>query len=122
MVAALRMRIREGKFREPLGCAPSEPLLDSADLVVKVVSLDNPRRGPVEKRIDYAKAGIAEYWIVDGRQETITVLALRDGAYAEHGVSERGEIATSALLDGFEANVSMVFDAAGGSVDPQGRP
>lgn len=43
--------------------------------------------------------------------ETITVLALKDDAYVEHGVFTRGAAALSALLEGFTADVSEVFDA-----------
>ena len=65
----------------------------------------------MEERADYAEAGIPEYWITDPRDETITVLELRDDAYAEHGVLVRGDTASSPLLEGFAANVAAVFDA-----------
>ena len=119
MFAALRMRIRAGKFREP----DLLLLLDradrryqdrywlGADLVVEVVSPDDPGRDLVEKRVDYAEAGISEYWIADPRDETIRVLALQDGVHVEHGVHVRGSAATSPLLAGFTADVSAVFDA-----------
>ena len=119
MFSALRMRIREGKFREPdilLLRDSSDPRYQDrywlgADLVVEVVSPDDPQRDLVEKRADYAEGGIPEYWIVDPRDETITVLALRGNAYVEHGVFSRGAAATSTLLEGFSADVSAVFDA-----------
>ena len=124
MVAALRMRIREGKFREPdlllLRDRSDSRCRDrywlGADLVVEVVSPDDPDRDVVEKRADYAEARIPEYWIVDPRNETITMLALEGDAYAEHGVYAAGDTATSRLLDGFAVDVTAVFDApkAGG--------
>ena len=62
-----------------------------ADVVVEVVSPDDPGRDLVVKRADYAEAAIPEYWIVDPRVETVTVLTLAGGAYVEHGVfSPRG--------------------------------
>ena len=63
------------------------------------------------KRADYAEGRIPEYWIVDPKKETITVLRLVQGQYAEHGVFRRDDAATSALLEGFSINVSEVFDA-----------
>ena len=119
MVAALRMRIRDGKFREPdllMLRDRSDPRYQDrywlgADLVVEVVSPDAPDRDLVEKRADYAEGGIPEYWIADPRDETITVLALDGEAYVEHGVFGRGGAATSPLLEGFAADVSAVFDA-----------
>ena len=124
MVAALRMRIREGKFREPdlllLRGRSDSRCQDrywlGADLVVEVLSPDDPDRDVVEKPADYAEARIPEYWIADPRDETITVLALEGDAYVEHGVYARGHAAASRLLDGFAADVTAVFDApkAGG--------
>ena len=115
----LRMRIREGKFREPdllLLRDRSDPRRQNrywlgADLVAEVVSPDDPDRDLVAKRADYAEAGIPEYWIADPRDETLTVLVLRGEAYVEHGRYARGEVAASVLLDGFAAEVSAVFDA-----------
>ena len=115
----LRMRIREGKFREP-DLLLLRDRSDSrrrnrywlgADLVAEVISPDDPDRDLVEKRADYAEAGIPEYWIADPRDETLTVLVLRGEAYVEHGRYARGETAASALLEGFSVEVSAVFDA-----------
>ena len=115
----LRMRIREGKFREPdvlLLRDRSDPRYQDrywqgADLVAEVVGPDHPDRDLVEKRSDYAEAGIPEYWIADPRDETLTVLALRGEEYVEHGRYGRGETAASVLLEGFAVEVSAVFDA-----------
>ena len=117
--SALRMRGREGKFREPdvlLLRDRSDPRYQDrywqgADLVAEIVSPDQPDRDLVEKRADYAEAGIPEYWIADPRDETLTVLVLRGEACVEHGRYGRGETAVSVLLDGFAAEVSAVFDA-----------
>ena len=117
--SGLRMRIREGKYREPdvlLLRDRSDPRCQDrywlgADLVAEVISPDDPDRDLVEKRADYAEAGIPEYWIVDPRDETMTVLVLDGDTYVEHGVHARGDRAASPLLDGFAADVSAVFDA-----------
>ena len=118
-VSGPRVRLRAGKFRDP-DVAVLRDRADTrrenrywlgVDLVVEVVSPDNPARDLVEKRADYAEAGIAEYWIVDPRDETITVLALDGGAYAERGVFARGATARSAVFRGFAADVSAVFDS-----------
>lgn len=78
--------------------------------MLEVVSQDKPERDVVEKRHDYAEGGIPEYWIVDPRDETITVLRLADDAYVEHGTFGRGTQATSALIPGFTVSVDAVFD------------
>jgi Uma2 family endonuclease len=117
--AALRLRVRDDKFREPdilLVRDASDPRRQNrfwlgADLVVEVVSEDDPERDTVEKVNDYAEAGIPEYWIVNPLDETIRVLTLEDNQYVEHGLFRRGQTATSALLDGFAVYVDAAFDA-----------
>ena len=63
-----------------------------------VVSPDDPGRDTRDKRLDYAEAGIPEYWIVNPLDETATVLELRGTAYAAHGVFRRGQQADSVSL------------------------
>jgi len=117
--AALRLRIGHGKFREPdlllLRSAADERRQNrfwtGADLALEVVSPEKPQRDLVQKRAEYADAGVEEYWIVNPQSETITVLRLDAGAYAEVGCFRRGEQAASAMLVGFAVDVSAVFDA-----------
>lgn len=117
--AALRLYLNDTKYREPdllLLLDAQDPrnqdrYWHGADLVLEVVSPDDPQRDLVTKRRDYAAAGIPEYWIVNPLDETIAVLALRDGAYSEHGVFARGTQATSALIPNVAVAVGDVFDA-----------
>jgi Uma2 family endonuclease len=119
LFAALRLRIREDKFREPdllLVMDANDPRRGNAywlgaDLVVEIVSPDDPERDTVVKRADYAEGRIPEYWIVNPLDESITVLRLAGDQYAEHGVFRRGDTAGSALLEGFSVQVDAVFDA-----------
>ena len=113
----LRLRLRDARYREPDILA----LLDSADpkredrywhgadWVLEVVSPDKPERDLIEKRQEYAEAGIPEYWIVNPLDETITVLTLQGESYIEHGVFVRGQQATSALFSDFAVSVKEVF-------------
>ncbi len=118
LIAPLRLRIRSGKYREPdlllvrsaRDMRRQDRFWIGADLVLEVVGQDKSERDVVEKRHDYAEGGIPEYWIVDPRDETITVLRLADDAYVEHGTFGRGTQATSALLAGFTVSVDAVFD------------
>ena len=111
--------MRPGKFREPdilMLLDASDPRYQDAywlgaDLVVEVVSPDRPERDTEEKVLDYAEAGIPEYWIVNPLDATITVLVLDGPAYRRHGHFQRGERATSHLLPSFSVSVDEVFDA-----------
>jgi len=117
--APLRLRIRPGKFREPdllvLIAATDRRRQDrfwlGADLALEVVSEDKPERDLIDKRDDYAEAGVPEYWIVNPQTQTIAVLRLKDGAYEEIGAYRRGESAASILAPEFTLSVDRVFDA-----------
>lgn len=119
LFAPLRVRIKKGSYREPdivfLLAEHHEhkkaQYWSGADLVIEVVSPDNPQRDTIQKRKEYAEAGIPEYWIVNPLDETITVLIVDGDVYKEHGIFGRGEEASSILLEGFTADVAAVFDA-----------
>jgi len=119
LFAPLRLQIRPGKYREPdllLLLNARDPRRQNrywlgADLVVEIVSPDNPERDTVAKRDDYAEGHIPEYWIVNPDAATITVLTLDGDAYREHGVFGRGTTATSPLLAGFAVAVDAVLEA-----------
>ena len=119
LFAPLPMRLWAGKMREPdvlfmfhhHAERRHEQYWDGADLVMEVVSPDDPKRDWEIKRLEYAEAGIPEYWIVDPRDNTISVLVLQGGAYVARTYGE-GETAASELLDGFTAEVSAVFAQA----------
>jgi len=119
LFAPLRLQIRSGKQREPdilLVLDANDPRNQDAfwlgaDVVIEVVSPDDPERDTKLKRADYAEAQIPEYWIVNPLDETVTVLTLSGDSYAEHGVFGRGERASSKLIDSFSVSVDEVFDA-----------
>ena len=119
LVAPLRLRVRPGRYREPdvlVLLSTTDPRRSNrywtgADLVVEVVSPDDPKRDLVRKRREYARAGIPEYWIVNPMTEQITVLHLEGSAYEEHGIFGRGMQASSVLLEGFTVAVADVLEA-----------
>jgi Uma2 family endonuclease len=118
--APMPVRLWDGKHREPDIAFLSESHRDrihethweGADLVVEVVSNDDRRRDLETKRIEYARAAIPEYWIVDPQLQEITVLKLAGQSYQVHGVFRAGQQATSAVLDGLAADVAHVFVTA----------
>jgi Uma2 family endonuclease len=120
LFAPLRLQVSPAAFREPdllLLLRADDPRAQNrywlgADLVLEVVSEDDPERDTVDKVRDYAGAGIPEYWIVNPQDETITVLSLTDNAYTPLGVFRRGDQVTSALLEGFSVSVDEAFSAS----------
>lgn len=120
LVAPFRVRLRPGKYREPdvFYVGPTRAITarhcEGADLVIEILSHSRKdrERDLVQKRTEYAAAGIPEYWIVDPEQHAITVLALQGPAYRVHGEFRPGETATSVLLAGFSVDVTECFAAA----------
>jgi Uma2 family endonuclease len=120
--APMPIRLRPGKFREPdlmfmlkgHSDRKKEYFWLGADLVMEVVSDDDEsrHRDHVQKREEYAEAGIPEYWIVDPATNVITVLSLHRGEYRTHGEFTKKQRATSVLLPGFSVGVSDVFATA----------
>jgi Uma2 family endonuclease len=118
-MAPFPVRLQADRFREPdVVFMKSENLKrctqefwNGADLAIEVLS-DSTRSVDLHtKPGEYARAGIPEYWIVDPRQETVSVLVLSGEAYKTHGVFRRGQTAASTVLEGFDVSVTDVFDA-----------
>ena len=78
------------------------------DIVVEILSGDR-NRDLIRKRQIYAEAGVAEYWPIDPRNDTVTQLELRDGVYAERAVLSVGDVLTTPLLPGLEIPLADVF-------------
>jgi Uma2 family endonuclease len=117
MTAPTRVRVSDRHYREPdvlfissrnLG-RRQEQYWETADLVVEILSPDDPDRDLIDKRRDYANAGIPEYWIVDPRDKTIHVLTL-DGT--QYSATCTSQVAESGLLSGFQVDVMELFRKA----------
>ena len=116
LFAPLRMRLWEGKFREPdllyMRQEHQDRIHDyweGADLVMEIVSPGTAEHDLDTKRDEYAKARIPEYWIVDVIAKQITVLMLGKNKYRVHGVFGPGTQADSKLLAGFSVDVDQVL-------------
>ncbi|TWU01571.1 Uma2 family endonuclease [Neorhodopirellula pilleata] len=117
--APLPIRLFEQNIREPdvmyfaPGSEPQDPrgYPSRVDLAMEVVSegVEAARRDYEDKRRDYARAGIPEYWIVDPEQERVTVLVLDENAYRVHGEFRPGDTASSVLLPALMIDVSQVM-------------
>lgn len=119
MFTGLRVRLWPGKIRDPDVAfmlkanrhRAQEKVWEGADLVMEVVSPDpeSRRRDLKEKRAEYARAGISEYWIVDPKLKQITVLRLRGKKYEVFGEYKKGQTAESYLLPGFSVDMDAAF-------------
>lgn len=125
MRAPLPIRLWPGQMREPdlvflrpdrvkrLAAAANRAQPDGADLVMEVVSpgTQNRDRDLNVKRLEYARAGISEYWIIDPETSTVTVLELIAEAYQIASEFTVNQSARSLLLPGFSVSVQAIFEA-----------
>jgi len=121
LFAPLPTRLFPGTIREPdlLYIAPENapgPEVDyptHIDLALEIVSpgKDARQRDYEDKRADYARAGISEYWIVDPLENQVTVLVLQDSIYIDHGVFRIGDVASGLLLPALSIDVRAMLNA-----------
>ena len=78
------------------------------DIVVEILSADR-NRDLVRKRQIYAEAGVLEYWPIDPRNDTVTQLELRDGAYVERALLGVEDVLTTPLLPGLAIPLAEIF-------------
>ncbi|MCS6860868.1 MAG: Uma2 family endonuclease [Abditibacteriales bacterium] len=121
-VAPLRVRLWEGKIREPDVVflkrehenRKGEEYWGVPDLVVEVISPRTEHSSGTEKTDrkdkfkEYEQAGVSEYWLVDPQSRTIEVYVLRGGKYVLLGKWGMGEVARSEMLPNFAVPVEDV--------------
>ncbi len=112
-VAPLPVRLWPGKVREPdvfvIARGHEDRIGEQAcgvpDLVVEVLSPGTRDTDRGEKLLEYAQAGVQEYWIVDVDERIIEVYVLKGNAFEMHGKFEAESSLNSVLLEGFEVTV-----------------
>ncbi len=79
------------------------------ELIVEVLSPFNWMVDRRDKYQVYARAGVAEYWIVDPDRRTIEVFGLKGGSYTLFDSRGPGETIRSQLLAGLEVEIDVVL-------------
>ena len=82
------------------------------DIVVEILSpgSENRRRDLQVKRKLYSKYGVAEYWIVDNQDRSITIYRLQNQSLEKAITLRDDDSLNSPLLPGFEATVRTIFN------------
>ena len=83
-------------------------VVGAPDIVIEVLSSDR-NRDLVRKRQVYAEAGIPHYWLCDLRADSLTLLELQEGIYAERATLNADETLTTPLLPGFALPLADIF-------------
>ena len=119
LFAPCPIRLAPGLLREPdlfvVKQSDNDPP-DAVDVswVLEIISpgAKNRERDLIDKRRDYARAKVREYWIVDPDERKVTVLCLKGKSYRVHGEFVPGSTATSMLLPEFAIDVADLFTSA----------
>lgn len=86
------------------------PVIDvTPDLVVEILSPEEPRRALSGKLRDYALIGVPEIWPLSSEAQTVEVLRLENGAYARSGLYGSGDVIVSHVLPGLNLSVDSIF-------------
>ncbi len=83
------------------------------DVAMEILSPSHRKRDLEIKLKLYRKHGVPEYWIVDPKNETVTVRVLESGDWRILGAWKRGETAESHVMRGVTAPVDSVFGPRG---------
>ena len=87
----------------------SQRLVGAPDLVVEVISPGTAGYDRREKQDAYARAGVAEYWLVDPYAETVEVLTLAQEHYHSLGVFAEDVVLPTQILPSFPVLVTQLF-------------
>ena len=85
--------------------------MELVGIAIEVVSESNREHDLQTKRLEYARAGIPEYWIVDPQAQQITILSLSGDSYPQAPAIAAGDRAASRFVAGFAIDVASVFTA-----------
>ncbi|WP_437591151.1 Uma2 family endonuclease [Sorangium sp. So ce1000] len=96
---------RERSPERPSGC----PVQIRPDWVCEVLSPSNARSDTVRKMRVYQRCQLPHYWIVDPREETLTVHRWTSEGYLVALRAERGERIRAEPFDAIELQVGVLF-------------
>lgn len=83
----------------------------AATLVAEVVSGETSDRDRdlIDKRRDYAEAGVPEYWVVDPEATEVIIYRLASDGYEEAARYGAGQTAVSVAVDGLTVDIDELF-------------
>ena len=87
----------------------AKKIIGAPDLVVEVASPSTAIYDRLTKYDAYARAGIAEYWIVKPNSRTVEVLVLEDGVYRSLGIFSGPATLPSQIVPDLPVHVEQFF-------------
>jgi Uma2 family endonuclease len=116
--APVPVQLWPGKIREPdlvfISSAHADRIgryLGVPDLAVEILSPSTASKDREVKRIEYAQAGVAEYWIIDPEAKSVEVLTRSEqsSVYDRLVVFKQNETLVSELLPGLSLSLADLF-------------
>ncbi|HEB77451.1 MAG TPA: Uma2 family endonuclease [Methylothermaceae bacterium] len=84
-------------------------IFGAPDVVVEIVSPSSVRYDYVTKQAIYQRFGIAEYWLVDPANRSVTVLGLEEGQYQPIAFASGSGTVQSRRLPQFTVELGAIF-------------
>lgn len=88
-------------------------IMGAPDLVVEILSKSTASDDRGDKKDNYEKYGVREYWLVDHQKKSIEVYHLKDERYRLAQYLEGSGVLRSEVLAGFEMDIEQLFREAG---------
>ena len=79
------------------------------DLVVEILSPSSRRRDWRDKLELYERHGVREYWVIDPDNRMAWIMRLRDGRLDMRRAYRLGDVAESAVIEGFSVSLDAIF-------------
>lgn len=118
LIAPAPIRLWPLKIREPDVAFYKAEHLDRVgqqvsgvpDFVAEVLSPSSLVLDTGQKMIEYALAGIPEYWVIDPDHRTVAIYVLKGTAYRLTGVYGAGQRVSAQTLSGFSLEVDELWE------------
>ena len=79
------------------------------DIAIEILSPSSLQNDRYRKFNLYEKAGVREYWIVDGANEVVEIFTHDGGKFSIKDVLQIDDVITSTVLEGLKMKVSDIF-------------
>ena len=86
-------------------------IMGSPDVSIEIISPSSTYRDHDQKKLLYQNFGVNEYWIVDPANRVIEIFVLVENIYQLHQISVEKGLVKSKMIDGFEFELSEIFDS-----------
>lgn len=81
------------------------------DIAIEIISPSSRQYDAFEKRINYARAGVQEYWLVDPIERSVAIYSLEQDQFIRSAQAD--DVLRSTVLPGYWLRLAWIFPPAG---------